>query len=436
MYPAGTEIDGTRAKYPPSQDAIIQAGFVDVGHDEKCSLIWIDGILTMDEAEKIRMHQRVNKIPCMDFICFKSTLFDELNRVRAKYPNLVDFYPPTYLLPSDYPEFQSCHSKLCAKKPDPPMWVVKPPSGSCGRGIHLISSLYEALNIPFASVAQLMVEPLMLDGYKFDFRFFLLISSLSPYSAFIYKEGIARFCTERYTHPTKKTRDHRFMNLTNTAVNVGSERPPEEFTQPATAILEQVARRSPGMRAVWGDISDACRMLLASIYPTILATLPKHSPGAIAPEQMEPSQHFFHLLGVDIIIDSNGKPRVLELNDRPSYSVTVPFEKDLKTNMLREIFYHVTSDGSTLGPNENSGWQQILPVEEDSKLRGPIQSVMSVISNRNYLGRAPSQSPVTTRMLESGIDGERHEESRKRANFLRETSKAPRFKHHLKAGPL
>jgi hypothetical protein len=233
------------------------------------------------------------------------------------------------------------------------------------------------------------------------------------------------------------------MNLTNTAVNVGSQRPPEDFTQPATVVLQKVKQRYPGCREIWADICNASRLLLASLYPTMMATLPKiggrpASPGAapIPEEGMKPSQHFFQVLGADIIIDSNGKPMLLELNDRPSLGVTVPFEKDLKANMLREIFYHVTTDGSTLGENENSGWQQILPVVDASPLRGPIQKVMAVRSKLKYLGRAAAESPGTTRMIEAGIQQERHEESRKRATALKESAKGPRFKHYLKAGPL
>jgi hypothetical protein len=173
----------------------------------------------------------------------------------------------------------------------------------------------------------------------------------------------------------------------------------------------------------------------------MMTTLPKientpAAPGAVVEEGMKPAQHFFHVLGADIIIDSNGKPLLLELNDRPSLAVTVPFESELKTNMLHEVFYHVTADGSTLGENENSGWQQILPVPELSPLKGPIQRVMSVRSELKYLGRAASESPGTTRMIEQGIQLDRHEECRKRANLLMEVSKGPRFQHYLRTGPL
>ena len=521
MYPAGTLVDSARAKYPTSQDALHNAGFVDAQPEKDTpSLIWIDGVLSMEEAENIKPHQRVNKIPCMDYICFKSTLFEELNNMRRKCPNIVNFYPQTYLLPTDYPELQRFHAVMCGRKSSAPTWVIKPKSGSCGRGIYLIQSAYEASNIEHAAVAQLMVDPMLLDGYKFDFRFFLLVSSLEPFSAFIYKEGIARFCTETYSPPTRATRDRQFMNLTNTAVNVGSSRSPEDFTKPASEVL----KRLPCSARLWDAIRDCSALLLAAIYPTMMATLPnsggrfkiqtgegdggedrpktrartaarkkspvkprpKPKPEEAKPAEAKPAeerkaeeegkteetkeeetkseegkpeeakteepkseegkpaetkteepkmtqaQHYFHLLGIDIIIDSEGKPFVLELNDRPSLSVTVPFEKDLKTNMLREMFYHVTPDGSTLGDNPESGWQQILPVEPSRELANSVKRLMSIRSKIKYTGRVAANSPTTNRMLTSGINVNLHEEHRQRANELRESAKGRRFYTYTK----
>lgn len=494
----GTKVDSARAKYPTSQDALHNAGFVDAEPEkDDPALIWIDGTLSMEEAERIKPHQRVNKIPCMDYICFKSTLFEELNHVRRECPHIVNFYPQTFLLPTDYPELQRFHAVMCGRKSSAPTWVIKPKSGSCGRGIYLIQSAYEASTIENSAVAQLMVDPMLLQGFKFDFRFFLLVSSLEPFSAFIYKEGIARFCTEAYSPPTKATRDRQFMNLTNTAVNVKSSGSPEDFTKPASEVL----RRLPCSARLWSSICECSTLLLASIYPTIMATLPgsggrrfkphvadaegdedprpktsmrpvtsakkggvkraanakpetkaeQKDPSSTGPDgegtnpdetkleetkKMTQAQHYFQLLGIDIIIDSEGKPFVLELNDRPSLSVTVPFEKELKTNMLREMFYHVTPNGSTLGNHPESGWQQILPVDPRLELATSVKRLMSIRSEIKYTGRVAANSPATTRMLSSGINVDLHEAHRQRANELRESARGRRFYNYLKAAPM
>lgn len=43
-----------------------------------------------------------------------------------------------------------------------------------------------------------MKDPLLLDGYKFDMRIYVLVTHMKPLEAFVYKEGFARLSTEKY----------------------------------------------------------------------------------------------------------------------------------------------------------------------------------------------------------------------------------------------
>jgi hypothetical protein len=74
-------------------------------------------------------------------------------------------------------------------------------------------------------------------------------------------------------------------------------------------------------------------------------------------------KRYFHILGIDVILDSDMNPQVLELNDRPSLGVTVEFEKDLKEGVIADTFEHVKANGETRGNSpETSQWEQIYPV--------------------------------------------------------------------------
>jgi hypothetical protein len=131
---------------------------------------------------------------------------------------------------------------------------------------------------------------------------------------------------------------------------------------------------------------------------------------------LTPAQHYFHILGIDIILDSKGHPKLLELNDRPSLQVTAPFELELKQGMIAEAFSHLALDGSTFGNNENSKWEQILPVPRGSELARPIQAIMQHRSELKFREKAGASSSSTQRMLDAGIKPAIHDLHR--AKFL------------------
>ena len=61
---------------------------------------------------------------------------------------------------------------------------------------------------------QYLPAPLLVDGYKFDMRLYVLVLSCSPLRVLLFKEGLARFCTERYRAPTESNMDDTYMHLT------------------------------------------------------------------------------------------------------------------------------------------------------------------------------------------------------------------------------
>lgn len=88
-----------------------------------------------------------------------------------------------------------------------------------GRGIKLVqcaSGLQQALK-ELAGVeiiaSKYLHKPLLVNGFKFDLRVYVLVLACDPLRVFIYREGLVRFCTEKYKAPQ-----------VSHAVNVGFQR--------------------------------------------------------------------------------------------------------------------------------------------------------------------------------------------------------------------
>jgi hypothetical protein len=138
-------------------------------------------------------------------------------------------------------------------------------------------------------------------------------------------------------------------------------------------------------------------------------------------------KRYWHVLGIDILLNAGMEPVVLELNDRPSLMVTVPFEHDLKVKMLRDCFFHVDPSGESHGDCPESDWQQIFPLPETSPKVSMWAELLAKASVPVGPGNSLASSCATNRMVSSGVRQSWHEESRQRFMERKDGPKVSRF---------
>jgi len=67
-------------------------------------------------------------------------------------------------------------------------------------------------------VQKYIKRPALYDGHKYDFRIYVLITSvISPMTIFLYNDGLVRLATEKYD--CSKSYDDPFVHLTNYSLN-------------------------------------------------------------------------------------------------------------------------------------------------------------------------------------------------------------------------
>ena len=98
-------------------------------------------------------------------------------------------------------------------------------------------------------------EPFLIDGFKFDLRIYVIVTGINQkdMSAFIYDEGLARFCTTKYEKPNGSNMKKDYMHLTNYSLNKNAdefEAEPENILEPNTgskrtleALFKQIAEQ-------------------------------------------------------------------------------------------------------------------------------------------------------------------------------------------------
>ena len=75
-------------------------------------------------------------------------------------------------------------------------------------------------------VSEYIDSPLLFNGFKFDLRIYVAITSVNPLRLYIYEDGLARFATSKYDTTSQAAQNggtskkaQKFMHLTNFSIN-------------------------------------------------------------------------------------------------------------------------------------------------------------------------------------------------------------------------
>jgi len=154
---------------------------------------------------------------------------------------------------------------------------------------------------------------------KYDLRIYVLLVGISPLRIYVYKDGLARFATEKYEKPNDKNVDNIYMHLTNYAINKENE----NFVKNRDKNNDDVGSKR-SLQSVLDGIELECgsekmEEMQHKIYDIFIKcltlTVPSvgHLVKSCQPEDIE-NQMCFEVFGFDIMIDQKLTPYLLEVN--------------------------------------------------------------------------------------------------------------------------
>ena len=176
----------------------------------------------------MQLYQKINHFPSMYSIARKNHLGRNLMRMRKVFPDNYSFFPPTWLLPAEYGDFKNQFTKQKNKT-----FIIKPEASCQGRGIFLARSIDNIKQHDHYVAQRYLNKPYLIEGLKFDMRIYVLLAGCDPLKIFLFKEGLARFATEKYQQPSDENVDEMCMHLTNYAIN--KDNPNFIFNEDASA---------------------------------------------------------------------------------------------------------------------------------------------------------------------------------------------------------
>ena len=307
-------------------NAFIFAGFTQ--HDSKYNVL-ISNVPKIELLKDFNLYQKVNHFPASKHLGRKDNLWKNINAMRRKFKKDFEFCPKTYVLPEDY-DVLGVQMEKSAK-----LWIIKPAASSCGRGIKVIKNFSEVPKKNKYVVCKYIDKPHTINGYKYDLRVYVCVTSFDPLRIFLYKDGLVRFATEQYVKG-KKSLKKRFIHLTNFSVNkrsknfikVESDKQDGEGSKWSfQALKKKYQELGLDFDKIFESIEDIIIKTLISVEHHMISSL----------SSQKYRNTCFELFGFDILIDHNLSPWLLEVNILPSLSSSSTMDKKIKTSLMCDI---------------------------------------------------------------------------------------------------
>lgn len=330
-----------RGSYRAVSEAIQRLGWQELQSDSGAvSVVWSEHA---DPTEGLSPVQTVSRIDPFLSLCQKARLAQCLNPWVDQLPEEFAFVPNTWVLPWDAADL-----KVAMTREKEQTYICKPTSGAQGKGITLARKWKDLENVvnrcrtalecsantkraPMEYVVQRYVaQPMLVDGFKFDMRLYAVVTSVVPLTAYLFKEGLARFCTVAYQAPQDSNLRDAKMHLTNYAVNKKSAQfkateslasHDEGSKRSASAVFGQIAAtHGVSSTELWSRVAHLAANTLAALRPCLVEWYVHEKARPLHP--LGPKS--FQIIGLDVLFDSNLQPRLLEINANSSLSVLQP----------------------------------------------------------------------------------------------------------------
>lgn len=285
-----------------------------------------------------------------------------------------------------------------------PVWILKPASANCGRGIRLVTDSqglrHECFGDPAgdqaptmetpdgksappastpgrrlpslqAAVAQRYVlNPLLLSGRKFDLRMYCLIASTEPAWRVYFHPGYARLSLEEYsceasgedgTKAASETGEaglgNRFMHLTNASVQKKHPAYKEKFADSLWG-LDRMEAELVGQGLV--EKGWAGKVLCAQVKRVMLEVF-RAAKGKLARKS-----GYFDLLGFDFLLDDTLGLHLLEVNTNPALHLDNDVLAGLIPGMVQGAL-HLVLDAHGMSSCEQNGTARAGSTDADGK---------------------------------------------------------------------
>ncbi|TPP64550.1 hypothetical protein FGIG_04007 [Fasciola gigantica] len=315
----------------------------------------------------IREFQKVNHFPGSFQLGRKDKLWSNICRLRSQFGRkVVDFVPRTFYLPCDMRVLKECWARNdplgynCSTNiigsANRPRWILKPPAAARGVGVKLLRQWSDVPKQRNVIIQSYISRPYLINETKFDLRLYVYVTGFNPFRAYLHRQGLVRFASQKYTNSTAEV-GNRFVHLTNYSVNKHNKKREtgvENHKWKLETLWSYLRDRYVNVEGLWVQIKDIIFKTLASVT---------HSISIMVEQNCRRRTCVHELFGFDILLDADLKPWLLEVNVSPSLHTNTALDNDVKSALVTDMF---NIAGFRLPPEYRSNGQKSSNSQEET----------------------------------------------------------------------
>ena len=170
-------------------------------------------------------------------------------------------------------------------------------------------------------------NPMLIDGFKFDLRIYVALTSINPLRIYIYEDGLVRFATVKYNSNIAGSKSNQYTHLTNYSLNKHNAafqenkdalRDDEGSKWSLSAFRRRLKTMGIDDTLIFAKIEDIIIKTIISIEHVVNNAVDMFVPFK--------SSNCFECFGFDVLIDDKLEPWLLEVNLTPAMSCDSPLD--------------------------------------------------------------------------------------------------------------
>ena len=195
-----------------------------------------------------------------------------------------------------------------------------------------------------------LANPHLINGRKWDMRTYCLVTSTYPMRIYFYNRGIVRFASKAYD-PNAKKGGKKAQFLTNTSVNKHYVK--KGNVTDITWSFKHLQEYWEGRNLSYDKLLHQMEIAISTVFLSAEHEWKRYFDEKKQTGPLKYCANCYQVMGVDLIVDSDLHPRVIEVNGQPSMALSkdatdhyTQTKKAMITDMVKMVYNTKNMAGS------------------------------------------------------------------------------------------